>query len=98
MEIKLEQAYKLLRGCSAVIGEDYALIYPSLAELNGEDENKFMFLSWSNKDGREYYEIFLEGCNRKIDLCGSSLFPVGDCNGDKMQLTLLFTNKLEDQI
>lgn len=98
MRITLKQAHKLLEDCTAVIVEDNKLVRPSMAELNGNEENEFMCLRWSDSLGQEYAETFLEGPNNKIELHGSSLFPVGDCNGDQMQVTLLFTNNLETRI
>ena len=61
MKIKLHRAFDLLSGCSAVIIDSDFLVYPSMAELEGEDENEFMMLSPS---GFNISYKFNEGCNQ----------------------------------
>jgi len=65
--ISLEEAYNILEQASAIIVDD-AVIYPSLWELNGDDNNEFLYLSWTDADYNEFSLKFIEGDNREVEL------------------------------
>ena len=95
--ITLEEAHKILQNASAVIIDEHALVYPSLWELTGDDENQFMYLSWED-EGQDYYMKFCEGDNREVHVFGSSLFLYDtDANDDeeKTKITILSLANLE---
>lgn len=87
--ITLLAACALLENCSAVIWDDTYVSYPSIADLTGEDENEFLYLSVDNSNVK-----FAEGENRTIKVVGSSMFLV-DTDGDECQITLLNPVNLE---
>jgi hypothetical protein len=91
--ITLKQAYQILENSSAVIVDD-AVVYPSLYELTGEDDNEFLFLSWEDGDYHEFNLQFLEANNGEVKVSGSSLF-LYDHEGEETQLTILAPQNLE---
>lgn len=92
-KIPLQEAVEILKDCSAVIIDDYVLVYPSVNDLEQSDENEFMLLSYT-EDGLEYYYKFYEGENQMVEVVGSNMFLV---DGDKetIQLTILVPKNLE---
>lgn len=94
--IDLVRAHKILEDCSGVITDEHVIIYPSLADLTGDDENEFLYLSWIN-EGADYYVKFNEGCNREVKVVHSSMFLIDD-EGDEIQLTVLVPQDLEDDV
>lgn len=91
MKITLEQAYKLLQDCSAVIADDNALMYPSIWDL---DDEEFLFLHWDDDDGYEYYYTFLPKDNQEVEVHGCSMWLIEE-HGEEVQLTLLTPMLLE---
>jgi len=95
--ISLEEAYSILEQCAAIVVDD-AVMYPSLWELNGDDNNEFLYLSWTDGDYREFHLKFVEGDNREIKVSGSSLFLTDadlDNDHDETQITILQQKELE---
>lgn len=95
--IKLKEAYDILNECSGVIIEDSVILYPQLADLDGDDENEFLFLFWDD-DGAEYNMKFCEGDNREITISGSSMFLYDtDCEKPEgvTQISILEPKNLE---
>ena len=96
MKITLNKAFDLLSGCAAIIftneGRDH-LIKPSLSELDGGEENEFMYLSWTDQIDN-FYMKFTEGCNSTVTILGSSMKLV-DSDGDWIDLKLVFPTQLE---
>ena len=72
-KISLEEAYKIIENASAVIIDESALVYPSLWDLDGDDDNEFLYLSWED-EGSEYSLKFREGDNREVEVSGCCLF------------------------
>lgn len=99
-KISLEKAMELLQDSAGVmfVDEDENSIYPVLdfADLNGEDENEFIFASW-NKPGHteDYVAKFVEENNREVEIDGSNMF-LEDSEGDVMQFTVLQPKNLEE--
>lgn len=58
--ITLQEAYDLIENASAVIIDGNALCYPSLDELTGEDHNEWLYCSWTDGEGYDYYVKFIE--------------------------------------
>jgi len=87
-KITLKEAYDILEKASAVIIDDNALVYRSLWELDGNDENEFLYLSWEN-DRDEYNLKFCEGDNKEVKVSGSSLFLYDTDADDETCLTKL---------
>ena len=95
--ISLEEAYQILGNASAVIINDSTLVYPSIYELEGSDENEFLYFKWDD-DGLEYSLTFNEGDNQEVKISGSSMFLYDtDANDDDdhTQITILTTKELE---
>jgi len=96
--IPLEEAYKILEDASAVIIDDNVLVYPALADLEFSDENEFMYITWSDDEGREYALKFAEGDNQQVKVSGSSIFLLdtdAEAEEDAIQITILTTKELE---
>jgi len=84
--IKLEQAFEILEDCSAIIHD--------IADLSGDDDNEFLYISWENDEHLNYAIRFTEGPNRSIKVSGSSMFLV-DHEGDETRITILEPKELE---
>jgi len=93
-KIPLRKAYDILQNCSAVVIDDNVLVYPALDEIEEDDANEFMYLSWSYED-LEYDVKFEEGSNREVEVVGSSMFLI-DIEGETTQLTILEPKNLEE--
>ena len=95
--ITLDQAYRWLESCSAVIWDDNFLCYPSLSQLVTDDpENEFLYLSITDEEG-ELSVKFKQGNNETIEVGGNSMFLIDD-EGDTIQLTLLCPINVEKEI
>lgn len=90
--ISLNKAYSLLETAIAVIIDDDVLVYPSLSQLTGNEENEFLYLSW-DYEHQEYYMVFLEGDNTKVKIEGSDMFLFDHDSEESVKLTLL-THKI----
>lgn len=89
-EIKLEEAYKLLESCAAVICEDESKAYsPELAPLGSRADGIFLFVTTTH----ELFE-FTEKDNQKMIVIGSSMF-LTDITGEEIQLSLLDFMKID---
>lgn len=93
--ISLKEAHQILEECSAVIADDNALTYPSLSDLEDDDSNEFLYISWTDDEGLTYSAKFQEGENQSVKISGSSMFLI-DNEGDEMQITILEPKSLED--
>lgn len=87
-KITIEQALKLLNNASAVIIDDDALMYPSLGDYLGEDDNTFLYMSWVDGDGLEFEVKIREGRNKEIEW-EAPLMTLIDLDGNTVTLTLL---------
>jgi hypothetical protein len=97
-KITLEEAYRILQNASAVIIDDNALIYHSLYDLEGDDENEFLYLSWDDEDGCGFSLKFAEKDNREVTVSGCCMFLYDtDSEGedDHTQITILNPTNLE---
>jgi hypothetical protein len=89
-KIPLKQAYNRLRECSAVIVDNDVVTYPSLADLTGEKENEFLYVSWDDDAGFTYAVKFVEENNQEVKVTDDGcLMLLVDNEGSKVQLTLL---------
>lgn len=87
--ISLKAAFEVLQSCSAVIvAEDNVVTLPNLADLESSDENEFLYLSWTNEDGLDFYTKFREGENQQVEVWKSSMYLM-DSEGDRVELTIL---------
>ena len=93
-KITLKEAYQILEDASAIIIDDSTLVYPSLSELEDDELNEFMYLSWDD-EGLGYYLKFLEGDNQEVKVSGSSIFLI-DTDREENQITILTTKNLEE--
>jgi len=95
--ITLKEAYSILEEASAIIIDGSVVTYPSLSDLEDDDTNEFMYLTWDD-EGQVYELKFNEGDNQKIIIVGSSMF-LHDTNSDgiedHIQITILTTKELE---
>jgi hypothetical protein len=97
IHIPLKNAYALLEEASAVIVDDYALMYPALYELKDDPDNEFLLLAWE-EDGKEYILHFTEEKNQTVKVSGTSLFLYEENSegpDDHVQISLLKTQTLE---
>jgi hypothetical protein len=95
--ISLDQAYHILENAFAVIVDDNVLVYFSLSQLTDDDDNEFMYLSWTDY-GREYNLKFTQGDNPSVRIEGSSMFlyDTDSTNEhDHTQITVLVPQKLD---
>jgi hypothetical protein len=100
--ITLKQAFNRLKESSAVIVDNDALVYPSLADIENNPENQFLYLFWE-LDGQEYSVKCIEQNNQTVKVTDDgSLMLLKDMEGDKFQLTLLqpanYSNKTEEEV
>lgn len=91
--ITLKEAFQILEDASAIIVDDSTLVYPSLSELEDDELNEFMYLSWDD-EGLGYNVKFNEGENQEVKVSGSSIFLI-DTDGEENQITILTTKELE---
>lgn len=95
--IHLREAYEILQNASAVIIDDFALAYPCLADLEGNAENEFLYVTWVD-NVEDNYLIFAEGGNVSVRVVGDSLFLYNtdaESDGDFTKVTILHTVNLE---
>jgi hypothetical protein len=87
--IGLKEAYNRLKESVAVIVDNDALVYPSLADIENNPENQFLYLFWE-LDGQEYSVKCIEQNNQTIKTTDDgALMILEDIEGDRVQLTLL---------
>jgi hypothetical protein len=89
--IPLQEAFAIIQDASAIIIDD-TLTFPCLDDLNGSDENEFLYLGWEIED-LEYCAKFQEGENKMVRVSGSNLFLI-DNEGEETQITILVPAKL----
>lgn len=96
--IGLKQAYNRLKESAAVIVDNDALVYPSLAEIENNPENEFLYLSWEEY-GRKHSIRCMEQNNQTIKVTDDgALMMLEDTEGDKFQLTLLQPANYSNQV
>jgi hypothetical protein len=87
--IGLKEAHRRLVDCSAVIVDNNAVLYPSLADIENTPENQFLYLSW-NDEGQVFSVKCMERNNQTVKVSDDgSLMILEDMEGDRIQLTLL---------
>ena len=91
--ITLQEAYNILEEASAIIVDDDALIYPSLADLEDELDNEFLYLSWDS-EGLGFAIKFKEENNQHPKVSGDRLL-LNDTEGEEISLTILMPKTLE---
>lgn len=95
--ITFDEAFKLLKNCSAVIWTDFgSLTYPVVYDEEMEDpnEDQFLLLESMDEEGYEYRSMFYRGKNQRPKVEGSKLFLV-DNTGEEVEMTLLVPQNLE---
>lgn len=92
--ISLKEAYDILENSSAVVIDDNALMYAGLHDLEDDDSNVFLTLSYTDDEGLIFEYNFAEGDNQEIKVLGSSMF-LEDIDGEECQLTILCPQNLE---
>jgi hypothetical protein len=96
-KITLHQAHILLQNASGILISDTPdPLLPCYAELDGNNDNEFLYITWQNDDAEEYYLKFTEGANREIVISGTSMFLI-DNEGEEVQITLLVPQILETE-
>ena len=91
--IPLVEAVEILENASAIIISD-TVTYPASADLTGEPDNQFLYVSWVGDEGEDYAVKFEEGPNQNVKIVGSRVFLIDD-EGDKHQITVLVPQNLE---
>jgi hypothetical protein len=93
--ISLKTALTLIQDASGIIISDTPNpLLPCYAELNGNDENEFLYISWEDDIGEEYSIKFTEGENGEVTISETSMFLI-DTEGEEVQITLLVPQILE---
>lgn len=87
--IPLKTAHELIENAAAIIADHDALMYPSVSELTGEEDNEFLFIRWVDADGLEFQIRANEGENQTVKVTDQGdLILVGD-EGNVFEITLL---------
>ena len=97
MKIPLQKAFEILQDASAVIINDQIVVYPCLADLDGDETNEFLSIAW-DEDGLEYILKFNEGDNQEVEVIGSSMFLYDTDTMDEndyTHITILVPQNLE---
>jgi hypothetical protein len=88
--ITLEQTYDLFDKNTAirVVGHymDYAAM--NTKGIVGEDDTQFMFISWTDYDGRVFDISFLEKYNKEVRIEGERIYPK-DEYGDEVDIEIM---------
>jgi hypothetical protein len=95
--IELEEAYELLLQASAIGVENYVVI-PDLGELDDDEDNIFLELTWNSEDGLVWNMKFIEGDNKKVEISGSKMYlhdTASEGMGDTIELELLIPMQLD---
>lgn len=92
--ITLKEAHQILEDCSAVIVDNNVLTYPSVSDLEDDEFNDFLYLSWIDDEGYEYEARFYEGENQTVKVFGSSMILI-DNEDQKVQISILEPKSLE---
>jgi hypothetical protein len=94
-KITLHQAHILLQNASGIIiSEVSEPLMPYIADLEGSDENQFLYITWDDDEGQMYDVKFSEGDNQEVTISETSMFLI-DNEGDEVQITLLIPQILE---
>jgi hypothetical protein len=90
--IPLKDAHELIENAAAVIVNRDALMYASTDELNGDADNEFLFVSWTDSDGLEFRIKACEGENQNVKVTDQGDLILVDDEGEEFELTLLKMN------
>lgn len=93
--ISLFEAHNLLSECSAVIINNDALTYPSLSDLEDDDANEFLIVSWLSDDSCEYTIIAQEGNNQTVIVQNDGSLTLVDDQGETFSCKLLVPMKID---
>ena len=97
-KIGLKEAHRRLADSVAVIVDNDALAYPSLADIENSPENEFLYLSWEAY-GRKHSVRCMEQNNQTIKVTDDgALMILEDTEGDRVQLTLLQPADYSNQV
>jgi hypothetical protein len=97
-KIGLKEAHRRLVDSVAVIVDNDALVYPSLADIENNPENEFLYLSWEEY-GRKHSVRCMEQNNQTIKVTDDgALMILEDTEGDRVQLTLLQPADYSNQV
>jgi len=90
--IPLKTAHELIENAAAIIADHNALMYPSVSDLTGEEDNEFLYISWTDGDGYEYRIKANEGPNQTVKVTDQGDLVLVDDEGDEFEITLLKMN------
>lgn len=97
MKIKLIDAINLIQLSSAVIIESEPskpVVYATIADIEDDPENEFLYLGWEEEEGQGHRIIFIEENNQEVEIENSYML-LEDEDGGKVELKLLFPQNLE---
>lgn len=92
--ITLSEAFLRLEQCAAVIVDDTVLTFPGLADLNGDGDNEFLRVSWTDEAGYDFSIIASEGLNREVVVNDDGQLVFMDEDNEAFTITLLTKWKL----
>lgn len=90
--IPLKHAHELIENASAVIVNHDALMYAAVDELTGEEDNEFLYVSWTDADGLGFEIKAREGENQTVKVTDQGDLILVDDGGDEFEMTLLKMN------
>ena len=90
--IPLKEAHELIENAAAIIVNHDALMYPSVSDLTGEEDNEFLYVSWTDGDGWEFEIKAVEENNRTVKVTDQGDLILVDDEGDEFEVTLLKMN------
>lgn len=85
--ITLEEAFNLIQKSWAVVIDGDGLCYPSIDELTGDSDNKWLYCSWDDSDFNEYAVSFIEE-EQEIYFDGTTIY-MKDSEDEDTKITLL---------
>jgi hypothetical protein len=91
--IPLKRAFDILLESTAVVIDGNVLLYPSLDQLTGEDENEFLYVGWEY-EGLEYNIRFVEENNREV-LVENGTLILKDSDDDEVRIQPLVEMKID---
>lgn len=90
--IPLKQAHELIENAAAVIVNHDALMYPSVSDLTGEEDNEFLYVSWMDADGLGFKIKAVEENNQEVKVTDQGDLILVDDEGEEFEVTLLKMN------
>lgn len=95
--ISLQQTYDLFDRNPAIRVENHYMDYAAMNTkgILDKDDSQFMFISWTDYDGRVFDISFLEQHNKKVRIEGEHIFPKNE-HGDEVDIQIMKPINIEE--